>query len=389
VGHASLEETTVTGVKQTSSGDRLEVHFASGEAGKEKPGQDAAAQVGSAQLDGHVVLVQQPATKTGTQAGAETPAPMRAWAGRAVYEGTGEWLHLTVNPRVEDGGLVVTAEKIDVSHESGDAFAHGNVKATWDSDSAGKTDTGSMGKEKAGQDTVALGGNGPAHVISAEAQLHQATGEATFKGHARLWQQANSVSGPLIILDRQRQTLVARSSDLAEPVRAVLLSAGGAAPGKPSQKGKAAKQAAPSVISVSGGDMKYSDAERKAVMHSGALGAVVAETATATSTSNEVELTLLPPGNHAGKDGGSAQVDRMVARGQVTVTTGGRRGTGEQLVYSGESGEYVLTGTAAAPPSVTDPARGNVTGEALIFHSRDDSVSVEGGVTKTVTTAPK
>jgi hypothetical protein len=38
---------------------------------------------------------------------------------------------------------------------------------------------------------------------------------------------------------------------------------------------------------------------------------------------------------------------------------------------------------------MTDPARGNVTGEALIFHSHDDSVSVEGGVTKTETTAPK
>jgi len=394
VGHAGLEETTATGIKQTSSGDRLEVHFASGEAGIEQAGQGAAGQVESAQLDGHVILVQQSAAKTGIQARAEAPAPIRAWAGRAVYEGTGEWLHLTVNPRVEDGSLVVTAEKIDVSHESGDAFAHGNVKATWDNDSAGKTGTGGLGKDKAGQgtvgqNTVGLGGNGPAHVVSAEAQLHQATGEATFKGHARLWQQANSVSGPVIVLDRQRQTLVARSPDPAEPVRAVLLSVGGPGPGKPSQKGQAAKRATPSVISVRGGDLKYSDAEHKAVMHSGALGSVVAETATATSISNEVELTLLPPGNHAGKDGGPAQVDRMVARGRVTVTSGGRRGTGEQLVYSGESGEYVLTGTAATPPSMTDPARGNVTGEALIFHSRDDSVSVEGGVTKTVTTAPK
>jgi lipopolysaccharide export system protein LptA len=40
---------------------------------------------------------------------------------------------------------------------------------------------------------------------------------------------------------------------------------------------------------------------------------------------------------------------------------------------------------------MTDPARGMVTGEALIFHSRDDSVSVEGGVGKTATqtTAPR
>jgi lipopolysaccharide export system protein LptA len=75
----------------------------------------------------------------------------------------------------------------------------------------------------------------------------------------------------------------------------------------------------------------------------------------------------------------------MTARGHVVVTSGGRRGTGEQLVYTGESGEYVLTGTAAAPPRMTDAARGYVSGEALIFHSRDDSVSIEGGGQRTTT----
>jgi lipopolysaccharide export system protein LptA len=126
-------------------------------------------------------------------------------------------------------------------------------------------------------------------------------------------------------------------------------------------------------------------------MHAGPVGNVVAESGTATVKSSEVELILLPPGNHAGRDGEQAQVDSLAARGDVMVTSQGRRGTGEQLVYSGETGEYVLTGTAAAPPRMTDPARGTVTGEALIFRSRDDSVSIEGGGRKTTTetTAPK
>ena len=51
----------------------------------------------------------------------------------------------------------------------------------------------------------------------------------------------------------------------------------------------------------------------------------------------------------------------------------------------GETGEYVLTGTPAVPPRITDPERGNVTGEALIFNSGDDSVRVEGGRRKTRT----
>jgi lipopolysaccharide export system protein LptA len=126
-------------------------------------------------------------------------------------------------------------------------------------------------------------------------------------------------------------------------------------------------------------------------MRGGILGTVVAETGMATSISQEVELILLPAGNHAGKDGGAAQVDRMIARGRVAITSQGRRGTGEQLVYSGETGEYVLTGTSAVPPKMTDTARGMVTGEALIFHGRDDSVSIEGGGrrTRTETTAPR
>jgi len=111
----------------------------------------------------------------------------------------------------------------------------------------------------------------------------------------------------VIVLDRQKQTLVSRSSDPAEPVRAILLSAGyagGLGAGASSAKSGAGKQDGPSVIKVRGGDLKYSDAEHKAVMRGGALGTVLAETGTATSVSNEVELLLLPPGNHAGKDAG-------------------------------------------------------------------------------------
>jgi lipopolysaccharide export system protein LptA len=69
----------------------------------------------------------------------------------------------------------------------------------------------------------------------------------------------------------------------------------------------------------------------------------------------------------------------MTSSGQVVVSTQGRRGTGELLTYTGNTGEYVLTGTPSKPPQINDPARGAVTGEALIFHSHDDSVSIEGG----------
>ncbi len=384
-GHAAIEETSTTGARQTATGDRLEAHFAPPPSNGTKPGDgNGAAQVESAALDGHVTMTQTPAAKPDAPA----EAPLRATAGRAVYDGAGEWLHLTVNPRVEDGGLELTAEKVDVSRATGDAFAHGNVKASWTQTAAGKAAPQPASQQPA---SAALGGQGQAHAVSAEAQLHQATGEVTFRGQARMWRQGNSVAAPAIMLDRQRQTLVARSADAAEPVRAVLLSASGADSSR-APRSEAGKSTSPSVIRLRGGYLKYSDAERKATMRGGELGTVVAETAAATSISNEAELLLLPPGNRAGKDGEAAQVDRLTARGRVTVTSQGRRGTGEQLVYSSETGEYVLTGTASAPPRMTDPERGTTTGEALIFHGGDQSVSVEsagGGKTSTETTAPK
>ncbi|MGD0292706.1 MAG: LptA/OstA family protein [Terracidiphilus sp.] len=381
VGHTSIEETTETGTRQTTSGDRLTAHFiASAPAAKRGTGPEA--QLQSATIEGHVVLTQTPAPRPGS-----SPQPtMHATAGRADYEGQGDWLHLTVTPRVEDGAMQLTADKVDVSRASGDAFAHGNVKASWmDTGTAGNSQ---QGNPAGGQGVVALGGQGPAHAVAAEAQLRHAvggtTGETTFRGHARLWQQANSVAAPVIVLDRERQTLVARTTDASEPVRAVLLSAAATTPGK--EQGKVAP---PSVIRVRGGDLKYSDAERKAVMHAGVLGTVVTETGTATSVSNEVEVTLLPA--NKAKESGQAQVDTMTARGHVVLTSEGRRGTGEQLVYTSATNEYVLTGTAAVPPKMSDPARGTVTGKALIFHGRDDSVSVEGGEQKTTTetTTPK
>ena len=438
-GHARLEQTTATGTRQTGSGDRLVASFAPASAapnreqgsgskdqkdgdqksrdqatpaGRNRPpgtpagnkgtreqaggGSDATGAAGlqSAELDGNVVIFQQAAAKPGAQ----PQPPLRATAGKAVYEETGQWLHLTLNPRVVNGGMELAADKVDVSQQSGDAFAHGNVKATWTGEGApnGPQKTASGG---ASQGATTLGGKGPAHVIASEAQLNESTGEATFRGHARLWQQANSVSGPVIVLNQHSQTLVARTTDPAEPVRAVLLNAGSAAggigvahaPGQSADTNTANKPSAPSVIRVRGGDLWYSDAEHRAVMRSGVLGAVIAETGTATSSSDTIELRLMPAANAGSDRGGQAQVDRMTATGHVVLTSEGRRGTGQQLVYSSVTGEYVLTGTATRPPKMTDPEQGSVTGEALIFDSRDDSVSIEGGgsETRTETTAPE
>jgi lipopolysaccharide export system protein LptA len=386
-GHTSITEITQTGTRQTAIGDLLEAHFAPPAKQGAKPVVNQSAgsneQIQSARVEGHVVLTREPAAKSG----APPPPVLRAFAGRADYEGQGEWLHLTENPRVEDGALQLAADKVELSRVTGEAFGHGNVKATQQDE--GASGSGQPGKPASGQSGMAFGGEGPAHVVAAEAQMNQATGEASFRGQARLWQNANSVSAPLIVLNRDRHTLTASTASATEPVRAVLVSQSGAQGNEAGKEQAKARQ--PSVIRVRGGDLKYSDLERKAVMRAGVLGAVVAETGTATSSSNEVEVLLLPANKNASKNAGQSQVDHMIARGHVLLTSEGRRGTGEQLVYTGATNEYVLTGTATVPPKMFDPARGTVTGEALIFHGGDESITVEGGGSKTTTetTAPK
>ncbi len=329
-GHASMAQTTAQGTRQTTSGDRLNVQFTKGEkaetvgAGHDSSEHANSEQIEGATVDGHVVLVQQPAAKPGAAA----PSILRATGDRAVYEGAGEMLHLTGSPRVDDGELQLTAAQIDVSQASGDAFAHGDVKATWFGSGAG--DSGKPGGADAGQQGVVLGGQGPAHAIAAEAQFRQSTGEATFRGQARIWQQANSIAAPIIVLDKTRQTLVARATSATEPVRVVLLSAAGKA------AGKMAKSRAPSVIRVERRRPEIFSRRAQGGDASGAVSSVVAETVDATTNANEVELILLPPGNHAAKDGGAAQVDRLTARGHVEVSSAGSRGDGGAACLYGQ-----------------------------------------------------
>jgi len=81
-GHAGIEETTAAGATETATGDRLTASFdmhgpaGAGAAGLRNSEAAGAAQIQSAVLDGHVVLVQQPAAKPGEQ----MEPPMRATA---------------------------------------------------------------------------------------------------------------------------------------------------------------------------------------------------------------------------------------------------------------------------------------------------------------------
>src|SRR3984957_20645063 len=132
----------------------------------------------------------------------------------------------------------------------------------------------------------------------------------------------------------------------------------------------------------------YAENDHKAVFS----GAVVAQTPTALVRSSFMDVYFSsppapaksspPPGTQGSQ---SSQVSKIVARGGVQLEQPGRKGTGEELTYTAADGKFLLTGTTASPPRLTDQVRGTVTGDALIFNDRDGSVVVSGGASKAVT----
>jgi lipopolysaccharide export system protein LptA len=394
-GHASFEERTAKGVQQSSSSDRLDVRFA-----PDPQLAGGASEIDSVVQIGHVVLTQDspaqnPATKASVQ---PLPSGIRATADRSDYDGRSQLLHLSGSPRIHNGSLEMTADKIDFDRSSGDAQAHGDVRATW---SGGNAPGGSLLTTSANPDQSAhSSSNGPVHAIATMAEMHQATQEVTLRGDSagkdlpRIWQSANSVTAPVIVLNRQRQTLDATSDGSGNQVYTVLLNQ----PSRQSQPSAHGKAQAPSLIRIRSNSLHHSEAQHLAIFKSGTAEKVTAETTESNQpakiVAQQVDVRFFA-GQHPAASGspspagnpsiGNSSIDRLIAQGQVTVTWPDRHGSGEELVYLSDDGTFTLTGTSTVPPRITDQARGTVTGNALIFHTRDDSVTVEGQGAKTVT----
>jgi lipopolysaccharide export system protein LptA len=405
-GHAYFEQETAQGAHQTSSSDQLDVRFTPAPPGKPESSSVSSMQavaIDTMHQSGHVVLTQTPAPpKPGSSEQAQ--APMHATAENSDYDGKTETLHLTGSaqsgpPRVEQGALDLTAQTIDFTRSTGDALARGDVRASWVSRGTQKQSLPGAGPlasapGKSGASNTA--NNGPIHAIAAEAELRQSTQEIFFRAapgkgaQARLWQAGNSVSAPLILLNRQKMTLAAQTSSAANPVRTVLVGnapVAKSASANGSSNPSAAGPKAPSIIRMRSGDLHYSEGERVALFHAGVLGNVTAETiqdgSPTTVIAQQVDVHLAPANSRGSS--GNASVDSMTAQGHVHIDWPDRQGTGDRLLYRSEDNTFTLTGTGAEPPQMTDAERGTVTGSALVYHTRDRSISIEGEGKKTST----
>jgi lipopolysaccharide export system protein LptA len=273
---------------------------------------------------------------------------LQAWGDRARYIPDDEMLYLNGSPRIMQGGMTTTATAMRMNRGSGEAFAEGAVKSTYNDL-----------KEQPGGGMFAS--SDPIHVTSEKMVSHQDPGVATYTGKARLWQVANVIEAPSIEFDRAARSVVAFGNP-AEPVATALV--------QTDAEGKTTP------LAITSDRLIYNDSERKAHFE----GSVVARGEDATLTSNSLDAYLAPSQpilRTTSKPGAehASRLDRLIADGSVVIVQPTRRAKGDHVVYTAKDDKYVLTGKL---PSIFDAERGTVTGDSLTFYKRDDRVLVEG-----------
>jgi lipopolysaccharide export system protein LptA len=173
-----------------------------------------------------------------------------------------------------------------------------------------------------------------------------------------LWQNANVIQAPSIEFDRNRRSVLAQGSP-TQPVSTVLV--------QTEKSGKVTP------VKITSARLSYTDGERKAHFE----GSVQAKGAELTITANVMDVFLQPRNQAASNQSltGTGKIDHIIAREQVVVTQPGRRGVGDQLVYTTADDKFVLTGGS---PSIFDAEHGKITGVSLTLFRHDGRVLVEG-----------
>lgn len=290
---------------------------------------------------------------------------MQAWANAARYTPGDQMLVLTGSPRVANGGMQTTADRIRINRANGDAIAESSVKSTY-----------SELKEQ--PNGALLASSSPIHVTANTMTAQSNSGIALYFGKATLWQDANVIQAPSISFDREHRSVTAEGTP-NQLVQTVLVQAEKPAP--PTRAigpKKPLAAAAFTTIAMTGQKLTYVDSERRVHYD----GGVNAKGAGFTASAKSLDAFLLPRSQTSTPQApdGPGQLDQMVATGDVVIQEPNRKAEGQKLVYTTGDDKFVLTGgSSTALPSIFDAEQGKITGVSLTFFRRDDRVLVEGG----------
>jgi lipopolysaccharide export system protein LptA len=269
-----------------------------------------------------------------------------AFGDRARYTPADQILVLSGAPRILDSGMATTARIVKLNRATGDGFAEGSVKTTYSD-------------LKAQPNGALLASSDPIHVTAESMTAHNSPTTATYKGNARLWQDANMVEAPTIQFQKDQRIIIADSSS-QQRVSTALTST--------DKSGKSTP------IHITSNHLVYHDSERQANYQ----GEVLARGPDMTLTSGQMEVFFAPAIQSAEKPptvGKPAQLQKIIASNSVVVTQPTRHATGDKLTYTSEDDRFILTG---GPPSIFDAERGKITGVSLTLFRRDDRVIVDG-----------
>jgi lipopolysaccharide export system protein LptA len=281
----------------------------------------------------------------------------QALAESGRYTPADQVLILNGSPRILDAGMSTTARSVRLNRSSGEGFADGEVKTTYND-------------LKPQPDGALLAASDPIHVTAQGMSARNDPAIATYSGDARLWQNANVIQAPSIQFEKDDRTVIA-TSKVDKKVSTVLVGT--------DKNGKATP------VSITSRRLTYRDSERRARFEGGVT--VHSSDMTITATQMDVFIassprptggTTLAPGSQNSTQSqplGPARLDKIIASGSVLITEPNRRATGEQLTYTALDDKFVLTGGS---PSIFDAERGNITGVSLTLFRRDDRVVVEG-----------
>jgi lipopolysaccharide export system protein LptA len=372
-GHTLLQQDAPLGEQETSTGDTLEVAFGPARVSNPSAEPDAEAlNITSAVQSGHVTIRDRAAAKVGST---EPGSLSTGAADRATYDASTQRLTLLGNAQLEGDNASLMAPTVTLDQTTQDAEANGGVQATFQN--APSTVAHGSAAASPGASPAPL-----THVLAASAHLEHATRIATFYGTdahpARMWQEASQVQAASLRFDGVTRTFSARPAKPGTLLHAIFAS-NPAAP-KPGHSAHAA-----SILRVASPMMDYDD-----LQHEGTFsGGVTIDGTMGEVRGQHAVVFLAPPNKPAGTNQAASvpqtqpnplngSIDRVIVYGSVQMEQPGRHGTGEQLLYTAATGNYILTGTPADPPHIVDAQQGNVTGATLLFGDAGSTIVVAG-----------
>ncbi|HWX53815.1 MAG TPA: LptA/OstA family protein [Verrucomicrobiae bacterium] len=267
--------------------------------------------------------------------------PQTASADRAHYTVSDDNITLSGSPRVTDTGVTLTADEVQLNRKTGNATAHGNVKATF-------------AESKAQPGGAMLASADPIHVTGTSMTSNRSTEIATFS-NARLWQSADIIEGPIISFDRVHRSLQAQGNQSGQ-VHSVFVQP---------DKGKSIP------VNVTADKLSYVDADRKAVYTHN----VLVHSGQTTMNADTIQVFLRPRVDQGPET--ASQLDHIVALGEIQIDQNGRKATGNRVVYTAQEQKFVLTASEGKRPSIFDAEHGQISGDSLTFFSADDRVLVD------------